>query len=130
MTALEELRRAAPEFAEVGDRDVTALMESLSPMVGKKAFGRMWPLAMAYYTAHMLKVQEALSSGESAAGGAASAFMTGIQSMTENKLSISFRDPSSSGKTAADEALSRTLYGQMFLALRAQCVIAVRTRMG
>lgn len=121
--ALQAFRIAAPEFDSKPDEEVLARIQMYTPLVGRRVFGDDWPQAIAYYTAHMMTLAEVAK-----AEGASSGAIGNVKSKTENKLSITFGDISST--RIGDDLLSRTLYGQLFLQLRSMHVLGVKTRMG
>lgn len=101
----------APELASIDPdrRDrVIALAEN---QVGKKVFGDLYDLAVAYLAAHMLSIADRQGrSGQ----------VTGLR---EGDLQIQFGSVSGSG------GLNSTSYGEEFLRIRSFVVVAARTRM-
>lgn len=56
MEPLEIFRLVATEFSEVEDEEVEKWMELAKPFVSKKKFGNTYDHAIAYLTAHKLKM--------------------------------------------------------------------------
>ena len=53
---LKVFRVIAPEFSEMTDEEVTAMLELFAPMVSKKTFGNKYNLALAYFVAHIISL--------------------------------------------------------------------------
>ena len=51
---LKVFRVIAPEFSNLTDEEVTAMLELFAPMVSKNTFGAKYNLALAYFVAHIL----------------------------------------------------------------------------
>ena len=51
---LKVFRVIAPEFSNLTDEEVTAMLELFAPMVSKNTFGTKYNLALAYFVAHII----------------------------------------------------------------------------
>jgi len=122
--ALAEFRKIAKEFEETADEDVLTIFSFVYGLVSEKRFGKRAAGAVALLMAHQLTL-EAMISTDGAAGGAVTS--SGVTSEKEGDLSRSYGAVSSGGSDF-DSWLKKTVYGQMFLAMRAMCVVPVSIR--
>ncbi len=122
METLTVLRTIAPEFLEVSDEAVETWLELTEPLVSKSAFGAAYNQAVAYLTAHRMKMA---GLGEESLFGT-TIDRTGIASYTEGSTSVSFGTGTAS-VGAGDSSLAQTPYGLEYLRLR-QMVIPITVR--
>lgn len=121
MEAIGAFRLIGKEFAQVGDEEVRNFMDLFSPMVSRKRFGDKYSLAVAYYTAHKMKLH-GMSGNEDDARTNAARNM-GIASYSEGGTSISYAAPANSGSTDTDAELTLTTYGIEYMRLVRSCII-------
>lgn len=121
---LVAFRTIAKEFEEKTDEEVLSVFSYVYDLVSEKRFGARAVRAVALLMAHQLTLEEMIGT-DGAAGGAVTS--SGVTSEKEGDLSRSYGAVSSSGSDF-DSCLKKTAYGQMFLALRAMCVIPVSIR--
>ena len=142
--ALKIFRRVAPEFKSVPDDDtvdsdgnttygVTGYMDLYSDQVSCRRFGSTYAKALAYLTAHKMKMLDLGSeSNENGSGGSSDglgsmSLALRIASASEGETSVSFRGLSSSsgGVSDVDSDLEITVYGMDFLKLRRNAIIPI-----
>lgn len=145
--ALKVFRRVAPEFKSVPDDDtvdsegnpvygVIGYMDLYSDQVSCRRFGSTYAKALAYLTAHKMKMldlgSESSVNGESGSGGGSDglgsmSLALRIASASEGETSVSFRGLSSSsgGVSDVDSDLELTVYGMEFLKLRRNAIIPI-----
>lgn len=118
MTALEIFRMVGGEFSDLGDDEVLSWMELCKKWVSKKIFKNAYEEALAYFTAHRLKIN---------GFGELSLEKTPwqINSYKEGDLSISLKGAIS--KNEAERFLEATVYGMQFLALKRAFLISIRS---
>lgn len=121
MDNLTLLRTIAPEFSEVPDELIQTWLELTGQLVSETAFGAQYPQALAYLTAHRMKM--AGLGAEGAFGNIAD--RAGVVSYTEGATSVSFGN--NTGVTGAEASLSLTTYGLEYLRLR-QTIIPIMVR--
>lgn len=119
MEPLEIFRMIAPEFKEVSDDDVLKWMELAKPFVSRRKFGKAYCHALAYLTAHKLKMS---GHGDSLLGSVDDALR--VSSYSEGETSISF-SISQANNLAVDAEYSLTSYGLQFLSIRRSKIISI-----
>ena len=133
MEALEIFRMVAGEFKDIPDEDVIdesigtvkqygvkSFIDLYSDQISEKRFGKSYQKALAYLTAHKLKMTGYGDSGFS--GNIADSLRVG--SFSEGETSISF----STGQSAnlqVDAEYALTTYGLEFLTLRRNAIIPI-----
>lgn len=140
--ALKTFRIVASEFAFIPDEDVTdeetgkvtsyglrTYIDLFADEVSCKRFGKMYPKALAYLTAHKLKMLNVTEGGAEASstsdGFGDMSLALRISSASEGETSVSFRDPYASGSTNPDSDYSLTVYGMEYLKIRRNCIIPI-----
>lgn len=132
MDALEIFRLVAAEFADIPDDDekdpdtgkvirygVRSFLALYSDQISEERFGRAYQKALAYLTAHKLKMN---GYGEHENGKIADSLRVG--SYSEGETSISYTtDQQTNLQVDAEYAL--TVYGLEFLTLRRNAVIPI-----
>lgn len=120
MDAFEIIRRTMKEFDEDADDTVKMFLSLADPQISKKRYGKLYPQALAYLTAHKMKM-----SGFGKSMGIGSIGDTvGLSSVSEGETSVSFSN-SQSGNTATDSEFGLTIYGMQYLQLRKRCVVTI-----
>ena len=133
MEALEIFRMVAEEFADMPDEDeideesgkvvrrgVTSFMELYADQISRKRFGSAYEKALAYLTAHKLKMS---GYGEDSFSGKIADSLR-VSGYSEGETSISF----STGQSAnlqVDAEYALTVYGLEFLTLRRNAIIPI-----
>ena len=119
MEPLEIFRLVATEFSEVEDEEVEKWMELAKPFVSKKKFGNTYDHAIAYLTAHKLKMA---GKGDNTMGKVDDALR--VSSFSEGDASIGF-SVSQSNNMAVDAEYALTIYGLQYLSIRRQRIIPI-----
>ena len=127
--ALKIFRIIGDEFKEIPDDDVTdgsdtvygvnTYLELFADQISAKRFGRSYTKALAYLTAHKLKMMDkGVDDGFGSMGAALR-----VASASEGETSVSF---SSSISTAdAESEYGLTIYGVEFLTLKRNAIIPI-----
>lgn len=121
---LAAFRSVAPEFAAVSDDDVLTEIVFCQDFVSEKAFGNFFSKALAFYTAHEMKLTE-IAADEGTSSGALAGNVT-----MEKEGDLQRQYSASDSSSNADVLFCKTLYGRRFMILRDMCILPVRTRMG
>lgn len=131
MDALAIFRMVAAEFSDVQDEDVQdeegnvtaygvkSYMEIAKAQISKKRFGNAYEQALAYLTAHRMKMA---GLGNSEYGTVAD--NVHMSSFSEGESSISFSSSQATNLTV-DGELSLTSYGLQFLAIRRTMIVPI-----
>lgn len=132
MDALEIFRLVAPEFSDIPDDDekdpdtgkvvkygVNSFLALYSDQISEKRFGSSYQKALAYLTAHKLKMN---GYGECENGKISDALRVG--SYSEGETSISYTT-SQQTNLQVDAEYALTVYGLEFLTLRRNAVIPI-----
>ena len=121
---LKVFRVIAPEFNNLTDEEVTAMLELFSPIVSKNTFGTKYNLALAYLVAHIIALNGlyATTQGSSTDGSVA-----GIKREREGDLEREYAIPDASDYMSL---LYKTYYGRMYLQIMKLCAIGIKTRFG
>lgn len=133
MEALEIFRIVAKEFDDIPDEDVideesgkvtqrgiSTFIELYSDQISEKRFGKSYQKALAYLTAHKLKM--AGYGDKTTTGQIADALR--VSSYSEGETSISFSTNQSTNLNV-DAEYALTVYGLEFLTLRRNAVIPI-----
>ena len=131
---IEVFRLTIPAMADVTDAELTSDIEIYRDYVSEKRFGKLFPKALAYFIAHMRVLNAMIANAVAGGGGVADGGVaTGaLIREKEGDLERSYADPSASGSgdTESEALLKKTLYGQLFLQLRAMAIVPVTIRRG
>lgn len=119
MGPLEIFRLVATEFKDVADEEVKEWMEFSKPFISKKKFGNTYNHAIAYLTAHKLKMA---GKGDNTMGKVDDALR--VSSFSEGDASIGF-SVSQANNMAVDAEYALTIYGLQFLSIRRQKIIPI-----
>ena len=132
MDALEIFRLAAMEFADMPDDDekdpetgkvvkygVNSFLKLYADQISEKRFGSSYPKALAYLTAHKLKMN---GYGDTENGKIADSLRVG--SFSEGETSISY-STNQQTNLQVDAEYALTEYGLEFLTLRRNAIIPI-----
>lgn len=116
---LANFRALFPEFAPVSDPRVQLFVDLAAEELDAPAWGVKYGDAVLTFGAHLLSLSDtrAASATATAAGAVLVPQAGAIQSATAENLTVSFA-ASVRGKSANEEWLGQTPYGQAFAALR------------
>lgn len=121
---LKVFRVIAPEFNNMTDEEVTAMLELFAPMVSKNTFGTKYNLALAYFVAHILSLNNVYAT---VAGSSADGSVAGVKREKEGDLEREYAIPDASDYMSL---LYKTYYGRMYLQIMKLCAIGIKTRFG
>ena len=121
---LKVFRVIAPEFSEMTDEEVTKMLELFAPMVSKNTFGTKYNLAMAYFVAHIIALNNVYTT---TAGASSDASVAGVKREREGDLEREYAIPDASDYMSL---LYKTYYGRMYLQIMKLCAIGIKTRFG
>ena len=121
---LKVFRVIAPEFNNLTDEEVTEMLELFAPMVSKKTFGAKYALALAYFVAHIISLNNVYTT---TAGAASDASVAGVKREKEGDLEREYAIPDASDYKSL---LYKTYYGRMYLQIMKLCAIGSKTRFG
>ena len=123
MNALEIFRMVAKEFDSLPDEDVIngvkSFIELYSDQISEKRFGASYQKALAYLTAHKLKMN---GYGDTGTGTIADSLRVG--SYSEGETSISYTTGQQTN-LQVDAEYALTVYGLEFLTLRRNAIIPI-----
>lgn len=119
MTTLEIFRIFAPEFDDLSDDTILNWIELTEPLIGKKVFGKLYDQALAYLTAHRLKMS---GYGDNSLGTVGDTLR--VSSYSEGETSVSF-GVSQGTNLLADAELALTQYGLQYLSIRRLVIIPI-----
>ena len=121
---LKVFRVIAPEFNNLTDEEVTAMLELFSPMVSKNTFGTKYNLALAYFVAHILALNGLYATAQ---GSSTDGSVAGVKREREGDLEREYAIPDASDYMSL---LYKTYYGRMYLQIMKLCAIGIKTRFG
>ena len=121
---LKVFRVIAPEFNNLTDEEVTAMLELFSPMVSKNTFGTKYNLALAYFVAHILALNGVYATAQ---GSSTDGSVAGVKREREGDLEREYAIPDASDYMSL---LYKTYYGRMYLQIMKLCAIGIKTRFG
>ena len=121
---LKVFRVIAPEFSNLTDEEVTAMLELFSPMVSKNTFGTKYNLALAYFVAHIIALNGVYATTQ---GSSTDGSVAGIKREKEGDLEREYAIPDASDYMSL---LYKTYYGRMYLQIMKLCAIGIKTRFG
>lgn len=121
---LKVFRVIAPEFNNLTDEEVTAMLELFSPMVSKNTFGTKYNLALAYLVAHIIALNGLYATAQ---GSSTDGSVAGIKREKEGDLEREYAIPDASDYMSL---LYKTYYGRMYLQIMKLCAIGIKTRFG
>ena len=121
---LKVFRVIAPEFNNLTDEEVTAMLELFAPMVSKNTFGTKYNLALAYFVAHIIALNGVYATAQ---GSSTDGSVAGIKREKEGDLEREYAIPDASDYMSL---LYKTYYGRMYLQIMKMCAIGIKTRFG
>ncbi|MBQ1760560.1 MAG: DUF4054 domain-containing protein [Prevotella sp.] len=121
---LKVFRVIAPEFNNLTDEEVTAMLELFAPMVSKNTFGTKYNLALAYFVAHIIALNGVYATAQ---GSSTDGSVAGIKREKEGDLEREYAIPDASDYMSL---LYKTYYGRMYLQIMKLCAIGIKTRFG
>lgn len=121
---LKVFRVIAPEFNNLTDEEVTAMLELFAPMVSKNTFGTKYNLALAYFVAHIIALNGVYATTQ---GSSTDGSVAGIKREREGDLEREYAIPDASDYMSL---LYKTYYGRMYLQIMKLCAIGIKTRFG
>jgi len=128
---IKVFRLTVPAMSEVTDEELTSDIEVYRDYVSEKRFKKLFPKALSYFIAHMRTLNDMIFNAV-ADGGVADANVTtgALIREREGDLEREYSDTSTSGDgdTESEALLKKTVYGQMFLQLRAMVIVPVTVR--
>ena len=119
---LKVFRVIAPEFNNLTDEEVTAMLELFAPMVSKNTFGTKYNLALAYFVAHILALNGVYATAQ---GSSTDGSVAGVKREREGDLEREYAIPDASDYMSL---LYKTYYGRMYLQIMKLCAIGIKTR--
>lgn len=127
-------RLTIPAMADVTDAELASDIEIYRDYVSEKRFRKLFPKALAYFIAHMRTLNDMIANvvADGGNGGDPSFTAGALVREKEGDLERGFGATSSkgSGDTESEALLKKTIYGQMFLQLRAMVIVPVTIRQG
>ena len=121
---LKVFRVIAPEFSNLTDEEVTAMLELFAPMVSKNTFGAKYNLALAYFVAHIIALNGVYATTQ---GSSTDGSVAGVKREKEGDLEREYAIPDASDYMSL---LYKTYYGRMYLQIMKLCAIGIKTRFG
>lgn len=115
-------RTIAPEFADVSDDIILTNLSIYQDFIAESYFGKFYERAVAFFVAH----QMTLTNAATESGSDGSYFNSG--NVTMEKEGDLQRQYSSTSSSDADDLLSKTYYGKMYLQLKRMCAPLGLTR--
>lgn len=125
MAILEIFKKIAPEFKDMPDAEVEDWMQISSPFVSQKRFIDLYEQALAYYTAHMIKLSKQPTNTDN---GTSNATKGHILKEKEGDLEVQYSDVSSK-LNITDIELGQTSYGRQFIIISKRRRLPGITRM-
>lgn len=120
MSILNIFRLIATEFEDIPDETVNQWIEICSPMVSKSRFGKLYEQAVAYFTAHRMKIT---GLGDNTLGDIGDALRVG--SYSEGGVSISFNGSSVLSDKTAEAEFGLTQYGLQYLTIKRSVIMPI-----
>ena len=117
--AIKIFRMVAFEFDNISDDIVGKWIEITEPLISKKKFGKLYDQAIAYLTAHRMKM---CGYGKNPLGKVDDALR--VSSYSEGELSVNF-GVNQGTNLMADADLALTQYGLSYLSLRRLVIIPI-----
>lgn len=122
-------RLTVPALSDVTDEQLALDFGIYGDYVSEGRFGKLYPKALCYFVAHMITLNQMIANAGGDAGNV-NLVAGGLISEKEDKLARGYANVSSSGTSASDEILKKTLYGQLFLQLRDMVIVSPTIRTG
>lgn len=127
---IEVFRLTIPAMADVTDAELISDIKIYRDYVSEKRFGRLFPKALSFFIAHMRTLNDMIAAAVAGGGTGGDAEFThgALTSEREDNLERRYASPSGFSSSDSDELLKKTIYGQMFLQLRAMVIVPVTVR--
>lgn len=122
-------RLTVPALSDVTDEQLALDFGVYGDYVSEGRFGKLYPKALCYFVAHMITLNHMIANAGGNAGNV-NLVAGGLISEKEDKLARGYANVASSGTSASDEILKKTLYGQLFLQLRDMVIVSPTIRTG
>lgn len=133
--AVRIFRLVAPEFSSIPDEDyvwpdgklqygIKTYMELFADEISCRRFGKSYAKALAYMTAHRLKMMD-MSDDAGSDGLGSMALGLRIASASEGETSVSFGSGGLASSSDPDADYALTIYGLEFLKLRRMAIIGI-----
>ena len=113
------LKIVAPEFKTLSDDDIQKWIDLAEPFVSKKVFGNLYNQAIAYLSAHFMKMSGLGDTSEGTVGDSMR-----VASVSEGNTSVSYNTSLFSGDKA-DSELNLSVYGIAYKRIRSSVVIPI-----
>lgn len=124
MSVISVIKTVAREFSTTGEDELQAWVDLTAPFISEKVYGKFYAQALAYLTAHRMKLA---GLGDNTYGSAEDTLKVG--SFNEGETAISF-NTSQATNLMTDGELSLTTYGLAFLGIRRMVVVSIKTAGG
>lgn len=122
-------RLTVPALSDVTDEQLALDFGIYGDYVSEGRFGKLYPKALCYFVAHMITLNQMIANADGNAGNV-NLVAGGLTSEKEGQLARGYANVASSGTSASDEILKKTLYGQLFLQLRDMVIVSPAIRTG
>ena len=122
---LETFRVIAPEFEKTTNKTVNAWITLTEPLVSKRRFGSLHTQALAFLTAHRMKMSGVDLKDENTKeqlDKIGILMRSGVGSFSEGQTSISLNH---NAGTSEEDELAMTEYGLQFLSLRRKRIVPI-----
>ena len=127
-SVLDIVRLVAGEFGDIPDDEVQKWIDFCAPMVSRKRFSNLYEQALAFLTAHNMKLSSVGQvQGDDPLAEVAEIGVAGLMrvgSYSEGGTSLSF-NTNVSQYTMTDAELSLTPYGMRFLSIRRMRILPI-----
>ena len=135
---IKEFRLTIPAMPAdvVSDEELASDIEVYRYYVSEKRFKRLFPKALAYFIAHMRTLNDMIANAVASGSNAGDPVLNAgaLTSEREGDLARGYSsggsDSSSGSSSDSDEVLKKTMYGKLFLQLRAMVICSVTVRVG
>ncbi len=122
------IRTVAPEFRDMAEDDLRIWIELAEPYISESRYGKLYPQAMAYLTAHKMSLNAPAQSQQGEKIDISVKNTMNVASYSEGSTSISFNNSAAGGSgssSSADAEYLLTAYGLQFLAIQKQCIVPI-----
>ncbi len=122
MEALDIIRKTMPEFEKVDDDTIKTFISLAEPLISKKRFGKLYEQALAYLSAHKMKLRGlGTSIGIGTIGDTFGSFFC----FRRRNIGVFFSSTQQSRLGEADGEYALTIYGTEYLNLRKRVAIPI-----
>lgn len=135
---IEQFRLTIPAMPAdvVSDAELASDIDVYSAYVSEKRFGKLYPKALSYFIAHMRTLNDMIAGAVASGSNAGDPVLNAGALISEREGDLargysSGGSGSSSGSSSdSDEVLKKTIYGKLFLQLRAMVICSATVRVG